>query len=532
MIPSGSRSRQPGLLARTRLFLRPATGYSGTKPFIMNLGDGLVNLRLWALCGIGLWTSGLWTSGLGVALAGDWSQWRGADRNGVDSNSPPLRTELPPEGLRPLWLSEKLPSGNEGGWSSPIIANGRVYLFIHERKRNADTELPPQKFPWLPPEKRKMTPEEYTIYEKNRRDEDEQRAKAFGFKESVLCLDGTTGQTLWKRERPSVYTRFVQSGTPTLLNGRLYLLGAGRVARCLDAENGSQIWETKLPGEFRDEFFTSSFAIADGTAVILAGHLFGLDISTGELLWQGDPAKTSGTDSSPVLWRNAGKNYVIANVAGKDTVCVEPRTGQELWRIDSQARQSTPVVVGDLLITYGSSREKGVRCFQMRLDGAEQLWVNQGVADKGSSPVVVGQQVFVQGERRLVCLNLSDGKQRWATTLRARNPQYTSLIAGDQKVFYACGSVLGFTAQADGFQQLFQGEVDKEGLLAEESYFQKLTGLDRTDATPDERREALQAYEDRVGENGPLVCSSPALADGLLVVRLRGRLACYDLRAR
>src|SRR5437870_1358116 len=87
----------------------------------------------------------LWLS---VALrADDWPQWRGPNRDGVCCETGLLQS-FPAEGLKVRW---RVPVG--WGFSSPVVAQGRVYL--------ADSEV--------------MKP------------------KA---KERVHCFDETTGRTL------------------------------------------------------------------------------------------------------------------------------------------------------------------------------------------------------------------------------------------------------------------------------------------------------------------------------------------------
>ncbi len=472
-------------------------------------------------------------------VAAEWNQWRGPNRDGVAESSPALIDSLPQQGLKPIWISEEILSGNDGGWGSPIVtetnatADGesqqRVYLFAHKRIRLR--KLEPKKYPWLPPEKRVgMTEEEYRQYEVKRRDEDEERANAFQFLESIYCIDAKTGKTLWKNEQTSVYSRFPQSGSLTAVAGRLYILGAGRHARCLDAETGDDIWNVRVPGNFRDESWQSSFAIADGVAVLMAGHLFGLDISNGEVLWQGDPAKTRGTHTSPVVWRWREKEYVIVNVAGRDTIGVEPKTGKELWRVASEANFSTPIVVGNRLVTYGNSRKKGLRCFQISEEGAKHLWTFQGLADKGSSPVAVDGYVYVQGERRLACVDLQTGKAAWTTMLDYRQPQFTSLIAADGKVMYALEGFLCFEANADQFTPLINAKMDQSGLIATEATFRKLLGLNELEKQPGGLEKSEQMYQQKIGRHGPLACATPAIADGKIYIRLRNGIACYDLR--
>ena len=462
----------------------------------------------------------------------DWHQWRGEHRDGVAHECPPLVDALPPGGLRPTWISAgTIPSAQSGGWSSPVVAEGKVYLAVHRRQRVGGGELPPRQFPALPPEKRTgMSDEEFRRYEEQRRIEDEQRAKRFRYDELVYCWDAETGKERWVFETPSRYTRFPQSSSPAIFDGRLYVLGAGRVARCLDAETGEQLWQTQLPGDFRDEFLQSSLAVADGAAIVLAGWLFGLDCTTGRILWQGDPQKTQGTHTSPVVWSHEDRELVIVNVAGNQTICITPRTGEELWRVTTEGGQATPVVVEDKLITYGNNRRKGLRCFQLSASGAEPLWVHQRLSDPGSSPVVVDGTVFVQGERRLAGVDLKTGKALWSTLLDLENPRYTSLVAADEKIFYAYDGLLCFAADRDEFTPLMQGKVDASGLLAEESEFRKRLKIDELELTAQGQQEAERIWRQQIHNQGPLPCVTPAIDDGKLYLRLKDRIACYDLR--
>src|SRR5438445_7039277 len=54
--------------------------------------------------------------------AEDWPQWRGPNRDGV-WNETGILESFPPDGLKVRW---RVPVGP--GWSSPITADGRIYL--------------------------------------------------------------------------------------------------------------------------------------------------------------------------------------------------------------------------------------------------------------------------------------------------------------------------------------------------------------------------------------------------------------------
>lgn len=457
----------------------------------------------------------------------DWYQWRGPARNGFVADSPGLIGELPKGGLKAVWQNADISSGFDGGWSSPVVADGRVYLYSHARVKKTEGPEPKRKFPWLPPDKRgHLTAKGYQEYEKNRRDEDEAIAKLYVFRERLFCYDAATGDKLWVNVEDSVYTRFVMSGTVTVVGGKAYLMGAARTARCIDVKTGKEVWRKRLPGEFRDQYMMSSFAVVDGVAVVLVEGLWGLDVKTGKILWQGDGEKTFGVHSSPVVWSGSGRNLVIVNCNRKETICVEPRTGKEVWRVESQAYNATPTIVGNLMVTYGNSRKRGLRCFEISEKGAVEKWVYQGVSDKGSCPVVVGDHVFVQGGPRIACVDLKTGEEKWKGLIDRRRPEYTSLVAADGKVFYGNGGLLCFAADSGEFKTLYDGKIAGDGVLAGEEAHKARLGIDDIK----DSKAAGKAYEEKVGKFGPMVCTTPALVKGRMYIRTKRGLICYDLR--
>jgi len=461
----------------------------------------------------------------------DWAQWRGDARNGTASDSVKLVNQLPADGLKPLWVSQDaIPAAKSGGWSSPVVAGGRVFLFTHKRKQREDASLGKAKYPYLPPDKRKdMSPAEYERYQRNRRDEQQQRSSSFSFEETIYCLHADTGENIWTNNLRSRYTRFPQSGTPAVAAGKLYVLGAGRVARCVDAKSGEDLWKVRLPGEFRDEFMQSSFAVTGNIAVVGAGALFGLNTADGKVMWKIGSGADKPFHSSPAVWQHQGKQYIIANRPKGETICVDPQTGKEMWRVESHAGKSSPVVAGGQLFTYGSSRKAGLRCFAITPAAATEKWAFQKVSDSGSSPVVVGDYVYVQGERRLACVNRKTGKGEWSTMLQIGNPRYTSLVAADDKVFYTFNSVLVFAATPNSFQPVVQGKIDGGGLLASETYFRKTLGMDALEKSAAGQQKADSLWRKTFKNAGPLPCASPAIANGRLYLRLENGVACYDL---
>src|SRR5262249_35150369 len=101
-----------------------------------------------------------------------------------------------------------------------------------------------------------------------------------GPKEAVVCLDISTGKTIWSHQ-DAVRHEDVQGGagpraTPTFADGCIYSLGATGILNCLDAETGKHKWfrdiaadaETKVP---MWGFSSSPLVVAD-LVIVFAGN--------------------------------------------------------------------------------------------------------------------------------------------------------------------------------------------------------------------------------------------------------------------
>ena len=468
------------------------------------------------------------------AQAGEWNQWLGPHRNGMAIDSPALIESLPERGIKPNWIvnQDTIPGISSSGWASPIVTEDYVLLFTHKKTKTIDGKLPPVKFPYLPPEKRTgMTDEEYKQYEVKRRDEQQRRAKSYRYDEFLYCLHRKNGKLVWSNEHSSVYTRFAQSASPTVNDGRVFLQSAGRLARCVDLNTGKEIWSTQIPGEFRDEYLQSSFLVVRNIAITLSRGLIAFDADNGEILWQIENENGKVSHCSPAIWDSPDGPVVICNIGGGDTKAVLASTGETVWELNVGANHSSPLVFEDKLILYSSSRKNGLLCFELNNQAPKQLWQYRGVADSGSTPVISNGLVFAQGERRLACIDLSDGREQWMTMLDMNRPRYSSLISADNQVFYGFDGVLAFKASKKEFTPTMRAKIDRDGLLADEEVFREKLGINNLERTAEGQIEAEKLWN-RQFSNGPLVCTTPAIADGVLFIRLKHGIACYDLSSR
>ena len=465
--------------------------------------------------------------------AADWPQWRGPGRSGAVGGGA-VRADAPPAGLPPVWSAE-VPGGFRGGWSSPVVADGRVFLTVARRVKREGVTLPPPEYPRLTDEEEAaLPPSEAAEYERNRRAESLERRKLqYTAREFLHAFDADSGGLLWTAERDTPVTRFPQSSTPLVHDGVVVQLHGDRVLRALDVADGGVRWERRLPGEFDSEQISCSPGVAGGTVCVLAGSLFGVNLADGTVRWEN--ADVAGTHSSPAVWEDpaGGGPLFVVNDADGETVAVDAADGRELWRLDDTgASRSSPVVSGDLLLTLGGSRKGGLRCHRLSRAGAETLWKYQRLSDPGASPVVAAGLVLVPGDRQLACVSLKDGSPLWRTRLDLSNPRYTSPVAiedptrgdtaGGGVGLYTFGRLLAFDLTDEEFRPRFDLAVGPGGAAKTEDRWREDLNIDRAD---------LGRFEKEVDRVGLLPCASPAVADGRLFVRLNDGLACYDLAA-
>ncbi len=76
-------------------------------------------------------------------LADPWAEWRDPTRNGLAPQSPPLAAEWSKTGPALLWRTDAIPSATLGGYGSPSIAHGKVYVYVNWKTQ---TPVPQRRF--------------------------------------------------------------------------------------------------------------------------------------------------------------------------------------------------------------------------------------------------------------------------------------------------------------------------------------------------------------------------------------------------
>lgn len=242
----------------------------------------------------------------------------------------------------------------------------------------------------------------------------------------AYCLDAETGAVIWQRGfEPEYKERQGGDGTratPTVHDGRVYILGAlGRVV-CLDAASGAELWSRQF--DARPQWgYAGSVLIEGDLAVVTAGGeegaLAGLDRKTGKTVWKAGASPVGY--STPYPFTFEGQRYIVGFLA-KEAIIVEARTGRVVgtipWKTDWDVNAATPIFHGGHLF-LSSGYKTGSAVYRLRQAGdgldAERVWgVSDVILGKFQSAVLHDGHLYVSDEKALKCVVFATGEQKWA----------------------------------------------------------------------------------------------------------------------
>jgi outer membrane protein assembly factor BamB len=333
-------------------------------------------------------------------LAGDqdWPQFRGPGALPISDNP----------GLPVHWSTSeniewavKVPGM---GWSSPIVADGKIFL-------TSTTSEKQMKQPSLGVDfsndyvaelmKEGKSEEEVEAMVTAR---DTELPEEINLTYIIHCIDLETGQVLWKsefyngpppvgRHRKNSYT----SETPVTDGSSVYVYVAFQGLYAFDF-NGKQLWSTPFdPHKVYFDFGSgASPALHQGKIFVLndneeAGFVAGFDAKSGERLWYtartdvGSERMKSGW-STPFVWENELRTEIVT--VGPGMAISYDLDGKEIWRMKRMSLssiQSPFAWDGFLYLTSGGSGGQNKPIVAIRPGGSGDITPPEG---KNSSEYV------------------------------------------------------------------------------------------------------------------------------------------------
>ncbi len=210
---------------------------------------------------------------------------------------------------------------------------------------------------------------------------------------SLYAVDLGAGEVAWR-----LTTGGRIRSTPAVAGGLVVVGSADGAVYAADAATGELRWRHATRGaELRSGEFgydrrtiQSSPAIADGRVHVGTrdGHLYTLDLATGERLWDADH-EGSWVNGSPAV---AGGRVFAGSSDGRFVQGLDAATGEELWRRESRGIVWTsPLVVGgEVIFAEGAGRIRA-----LDPETGETRWEAFLPHDVWSSPVVADGVLYV-----------------------------------------------------------------------------------------------------------------------------------------
>jgi len=332
----------------------------------------------------------------------------------------------------------------------------------------------------------------------------------------VSALDDRSGKLVWQTENGKAYTGSFPNArvVPTYSDGKLYHLGGGGDAACLDAESGEELWTRNIVTELgcrEPRWGLMDAPLVDGERVVYCigapdVALTAFDKRSGKTVWQ-----TTGIDavrgySVPTLVDYGGLRQIIMPMADL-VIGVEADTGRLLWTYDYPVKYGAMVsepVYHDGRIVLSAVFRKKLTMLRLNVDGkncsVSEVWKVEELDNEMSGNILVDGYIYGLADndhrkRYWACVEWATGKTMYRHDVMPK--QRFGAITYAEGMLYVLndlGTVDLVPATPDGFEPVSRFEL------------------------PNRRGKQYWAH--------PIVCN------GRLYLRHEDRIYVYDIKKR
>lgn len=305
---------------------------------------------------------------------------------------------------------------------------------------------------------------------------------AFEGTERVLCLDDASGKVVWKHEYPVKYAISYPAGprcTPIVEGDRLYTLGAEGDLLCFEAATGKIIWSKQLKTVYKTNSALWGYAahpLIDGDHLITVAGGEGsqtvcLNKKTGAEVWRFGTAAETGYSPPTIINAGGVRQLILVNPEAVNSV--DPATGKLYWSIPYMADNGSiimsPVQSGKYLFVGGYSNRNLLIELDSKSPKATEVWRNQ--AKKGMSPVnvqpmVIGDIVYgCDQSGEMMAFNIASGERLWETSKPiSPRPQGsgTAFVVRSNDLFYLfneSGELVIAKMDPKGYEELSRTKI-------------------------------------------------------------------------
>jgi len=294
-----------------------------------------------------------------TAAQWQWPQFRGPNRDGRSGETGLLKI-WPKEGPKLLWHT----NGLGDGYSSLSIADGLIYT-----------------------------------------------TGTIDDQEWIFAMD-LQGKLRWKAlYGPAWNGRYPEARTtPTVNDGRVYVIsGMGRIC-CFDARTGRPIWSIDAMQQFKGKYHDWGIAespLIDGDRIFCTPSgpgttMVALDKRSGQTIWTSKSLGEMSAYCSPILVQR-GPTCLLVQMLGKSIVGIDAATGEILWRAMFSDYQKAPHHVNpnspiyhDGCIYTTSGYDCGGALHELSADGrsVSRRWVDKVLDTHHGGGVLVDGYIY------------------------------------------------------------------------------------------------------------------------------------------
>jgi outer membrane protein assembly factor BamB len=304
------------------------------------------------------------------------TQWRGQNRTGIYPETGLLKT-WPAEGPKILWSFE----GIGKGFASVVVSTDRIYTT--------------------------------------------------GMLDSighVFAFD-MSGKLLWKTPYGKEFTEswYGTRTTPTLVDGKLYIMSSFGLAACFDAQSGKELWRLDTQKEYGAVVLkwgiTESPLVIGDKVIFTPGApdvtLVALDKNSGKLIWK---TKANGEISaycSPLYVEHKGKKLILTHTQN-NVICVNADNGEFMWQSPKtnqwSVQANTPTFI-DGFIYVVSGYGSGSIMLKMADDckSVSEVWKNSSLDNQMGGVIAMNGKIYGSGQndKSWQCLDWATGAQKY-----------------------------------------------------------------------------------------------------------------------
>ena len=367
------------------------------------------------------------------AGADDWPQFRGPTGQG---HSTERGLPLEWSELRNVIWKTPVPGR---GWSSPVVAGGRVWVTTTVKTRGGSLR--------------------------------------------ALAFDVETGREVVNVEVFQIRSadlinpkNSLASPTPIVEGDRVYVhFGADGTAAL--TTSGDIVWKTRLPYESQHGNGGSPVLYGDLLIVNCDGgntaFVVALDKQTGKVRWKTYRREPADQAYSTPLVIRVGERDEIVSVGAYRAAAYDPQSGKEIWRVrydEGFSNVPRPVYAHGLVYIATGFQQPSI--LAVRADAAGDVtkthiaWTLKRGAPLTPSPLVVGDEIYVVNDAGIAsCLDAKTGEAHWVQ--RLGGAYSASPVFADGRIYFLSeDGITTVIAPGKEFRRLAQNGLDGDTLAS------------------------------------------------------------------